>query len=71
MIPDKSLYLTSNYYEGEFTIRFESKESGETITVTYIFVGDISIIDLNSGEYTVSAQRSDGLSFSGYLEISY
>lgn len=68
---DNMLSLTSNYYEGEFTIRFESYETGETVTVPSIFVGDICDIDLDCGEYTVSAERSDGLSFSGYLEISY
>lgn len=68
---DNMLSLTSNYYEGEFTIRFESYETGETVTVPSIFVGDICDIDLDCGEYTVSAERSDGLSFTGYLEIFY
>ena len=68
---DNILSLTSNYYEGEFTIRFESSETGEIVTLPSIYVGDVCIIDLDCGEYTVSAERSDGLSLSGYLEISY
>lgn len=67
---DGLLSLASYTYEGEFTIQLDNVETGETVVIPSIFVGESINIELPCGIYNVSLTGSDSLSFYGYLEIS-
>ena len=64
------LTLSSDVYEGEFSLKFANTETGECITIPSIYVGGSINIELPCGVYDVSAIGSDSLSFYGCLEIS-
>ena len=64
------LTLSSNVYEGEFSFCFDNIETGESVIVPSIYVGESINIELPYGVYNVIATGSDSLSFYGCLEIS-
>lgn len=68
---DGMLSLESNYYEGEFDILLYNVDTGNSFAISSIFVGNPIFMDLEFGNYLVSAKNIDGLNFSGYLEISF
>lgn len=63
--------LESNYYEGEFDILLYNVDTGNSFAISSIFVGNPICMDLEFGNYLVTAKNIDGLNFSGYLEISF
>ncbi|MDE6480870.1 MAG: hypothetical protein K2L45_11455 [Muribaculaceae bacterium] len=67
---DGAVTLLSQTYNGEFSLTFENCETGESVVIPSIFVGESINIELPCGIYNVSVTGSDGLSFYGFLEIS-
>ena len=67
---DGVLSLASYTYEGEFSIQLDNTETGESIAIPSISVGESVNAELPCGIYNVSVTGSDGLSFYGCLEIS-
>ena len=67
---DGLLSLASYTYEGEFTIQLDNVETGDSVVVPSIFVGESINIELACGFYNVSVTGVDNLSFYGCLEIS-
>ncbi|MDE6549641.1 MAG: hypothetical protein K2L22_11655 [Muribaculaceae bacterium] len=63
------LSLSSNSYEGNFSLSFINIESGESHEVPSIFVGETISIFLPCGEYEVSAMGSDGLVLHGFMQV--
>lgn len=68
---DGILHLDSKIYDGEYAIKFDNAETGESIAIPSIFVGDYVYVGLDCGIYNVCAVNSDGRSFLGTLEISF
>lgn len=67
---DGMITLSSNVYNGEFSLTLENCETGEKIVIPSIYVGESVNIELPCSVYNVSATGADSLSFFGCLEIS-
>ncbi len=65
-----TLFLLSNYYEGEFSITLDNDVTSKSYIFPSMSVGESVCIVLNLGEYNVRAISEDGVEFSGILEIS-
>lgn len=63
------LSLSSESYEGDFSLTFINIEAGESYEVSSIFVGEAISVDLLCGEYEVLAIGPDGLVFSGFMQV--
>lgn len=61
--------LTSDFYEGEFSMTFENLESGAIVEVPSISVGEVAPLELTIGEYAVTAIAVDGTTLVGYMEV--
>ncbi len=61
--------LSSEYYEGEFLLRFVSWYSGDCFEVYNISVGESVMFKLEYGEYEVYAFGEDGLVLAGIMEV--
>ncbi|MDE5871536.1 MAG: hypothetical protein K2H22_06325 [Muribaculaceae bacterium] len=66
---DGVLSLLSDYYDGEFSLCFENCESGESHEVSSILVGESVAVELNYGEYVVTAINGDGIMLSGFMQV--
>lgn len=66
---DGFLTLLSNSYEGEFDVQLYNRGNGETICNHSIMIGSGFDINLDSGEYEVTAMNSDGSIFYGIMYI--
>ena len=66
---DGLLTLSSDFYEGEFSLHFEDTETGESHVVSSIYVNEIMPLLLNNGRYDVTATNIDGITLIGSLEI--
>ena len=66
---DGSVSISSNFYEGVFSLSFENYESGETYEVPSIQVGQSVPLNLNYGEYQVKAIGEDGSHLSGFMQV--
>ena len=66
---DGVLSLFSNYYEGEFSLTLNNIETGESYEIPLLAVGESICIDLEVGEYHVSAVNSMSLLFEGIMEL--
>ena len=66
---DGLLSLTSNIYEGVFSICFENYESGEKYVIPAMWVGETIDFDMPIGEYIVTAEGENGISFTGIMSL--
>ncbi len=64
-----SLTLSSNFYEGEYSIQFVNIASGESLLIPSISVGETVTFDLIMGEYEIRAENSEGQIFNGFMEV--
>lgn len=69
MYENEVLTISSESYEGDFSLSFINIESGESHEVSSIFVGETISIFLPCGEYEVSAMGSDGLVLYGFMQV--
>ncbi len=63
------LTLTSNCYEGHFSLSFTNLDTGESHEVPSIIVGESASISLSNGEYEVAATGPDGLALVGFMQV--
>lgn len=61
--------LSSDFYEGEFSMTFENLESGAVAEVPSISVGESAPLELTIGEYAITAIAVDGTTLVGYMEV--
>ncbi len=66
---DAILTLTSNYYEGEFSLSFEKYDTGVICEVPSIHVGESVPFELEYGEYQLTAVAEDGTVLTGYMQV--
>ena len=66
---DGVLTISSDFYEGEFSLSFENCESGESYEIPSIYVGESVPFELNVGEYQVDAIGVDGTVLSGVMDV--
>ena len=69
MYENEVLTISSESYEGDFSLSFINIESGESHEVSSIFVGETRSIFLPCGEYEVSAKGPDGLVLYGFMQV--
>ncbi|MDE5997841.1 MAG: hypothetical protein K2G77_06495 [Muribaculaceae bacterium] len=66
---DGMLTLTSDYFEGVFSLSFVNYETDDTYEVPSIQVGQSAPLELEYGEYQVNAIGEDGSHLSGFMEV--
>lgn len=66
---DGVVTLTSDDYEGGFSLSFENYETGTTYTVPSIQIGGSAPLALEIGEYQLTAVHEDGTVLMGYMQV--
>lgn len=66
---DGILTLTSNCYEGEFSLSFENYETGATYEIPSIQIGESVPLSLEIGEYQLTAVGEDGTELIGFMQV--
>ena len=66
---DGRVSIFSDYFVGEFSLCFESLESGESFYLPSIHVGESLPMQLECGEYDLTAVSEDGTLLYGFLQI--
>ncbi|MDE6741845.1 MAG: hypothetical protein K2J58_05895 [Muribaculaceae bacterium] len=66
---DGRVSIYSDFFVGEFSLRFESQECGDNYYLPSIHVGESAPIQLEYGEYYLTAVAEDGTVLSGCLQI--
>lgn len=69
ILEDGVLTIESDSQEGEFNVVFENEVTSQTYEVSLISVGEGLSITMDSGFYLVTANKTDGTSFSGEMEV--
>ena len=66
---NETIYLSSDYFQGEFLLLFENRTTSETFYLPSISVGESKSLYLSYGEYIVYAESNDGVLLSGIMTI--
>lgn len=66
---DGVITLSSNYCEGEFSLSFTNTDSGESNMLPSIQVGQSVALELEYGEYEVTAVGCDGTMLAGFMQV--
>lgn len=66
---DGILTLTSDYYEGGFSLSFENYETGAIYKIPSLQIGESVPLALEIGEYQLTAVGEDGTELIGYMQV--
>lgn len=69
ILEDDILTIESGCNEDEFNVSFENEETLQTLEIPLLSVGERVSVTLDDGLYTVTASKTDGTSYSGYMEV--
>ena len=66
---DGLLTLTSDYYEGGFSLSFENYETSAINEIQSIQIGESVPLSLEIGEYQLTAISEDGTELIGFMQV--